>query len=277
MEYIKKVKPINTKTKKRRKYICSYGAGEMTHRRLKLAHVSIRWRVRQFLNLVCDRILVCSLRMPYPRYTRLSVDSGGGGRQHAAAAVAATTSRSGCCESDSDLVSLKITMLGDPEIGKTTFLVKYVGDEEGLEMKEVNVNVMDKTMCIQGEKRSFDQVPIACKNAAAILFMFDLTSRRTLNSVIGWYSEARKWNQTAVPIIIGTKFDDFMQLPLDIQWTVVTQARRYAKAINAALFFSSAKYNINVNKMFKFIMAKIFNLPWTLHRNLTIGEPIIDF
>ncbi|XP_047971748.1 septum-promoting GTP-binding protein 1-like isoform X1 [Salvia hispanica] len=222
--------------------------------------------------------------MPYHRYTRLSVDSGGGGPEEAA-----TTSRSSCCESDSDLVSLKITMLGDPEIGKTTFLVKYVGNEEGLRMKEVNVNVMDKTMSIQGativltiwdvggEKRSFDQVPIACKNAAAILFMFDLTSRRTLNSIIGWYSEARKWNQTAVPIIIGTKFDDFMQLPLDIQWTVVTQARRYAKAINAALFFTSATYNINVNKMFKFIMAKIFNLPWTLHRNLTIGEPIIDF
>ncbi|XP_047971750.1 septum-promoting GTP-binding protein 1-like isoform X3 [Salvia hispanica] len=206
--------------------------------------------------------------MPYHRYTRLSVDSGGGGPEEAA-----TTSRSSCCESDSDLVSLKITMLGDPEIGKTTFLVKYVGNEEGLRMKEVNVNVMDKTMSIQGativltiwdvggEKRSFDQVPIACKNAAAILFMFDLTSRRTLNSIIGWYSEARKWNQ----------------LPLDIQWTVVTQARRYAKAINAALFFTSATYNINVNKMFKFIMAKIFNLPWTLHRNLTIGEPIIDF
>lgn len=28
--------------------------------------------------------------------------------------------------------------------------MKYVGDEEGLQMKEVNVNVMDKTMCIQG-------------------------------------------------------------------------------------------------------------------------------
>ncbi|KAL1567034.1 septum-promoting GTP-binding protein 1-like isoform X1 [Salvia divinorum] len=266
----------------------------MTQLRRKIIHASIRWRVlekaavfRQFLNLVYERILVCSVRMPNPRYRRLYVDSGGEGREEAVAA--ATTSPSSCCESDSDLVSLKITMLGDPQIGKTAFLVKYVGDEEGLQMKEVNVNVMDKTMCIQGatialtiwdvggEKRSFDQVPIACKNAAAILFMFDLTSRRTLNSIIGWYSEARKWNQTAVPIIIGTKFDDFMQLPLDIQWTVVTQARRYAKAINAALFFSSAKYNINVNKMFKFIMAKIFNLPWTLHRNLNIGEPIIDF
>ncbi|XP_057795368.1 septum-promoting GTP-binding protein 1-like isoform X1 [Salvia miltiorrhiza] len=254
--------------------------------------IVIRWRLiekaalfRQFFR----RILVCSLRMPNPRYRRLtsppSSESAGGSQEDAAA-----TSSSSCCESDSDLVSLKITMLGDPQIGKTTFLVKYVGDEEekrSLQMK--GVNVMDKTMCIHGarialtiwdvggEKRSFDQVPIACKNAVAILFMFDLTSRRTLNSIIGWYSEARKWNKTAVPIVIGTKFDDFMQLPPDIQWTVVTQARRYAKAMNAAIFFSSAKHNINVNKLFKFIMAKLFNLPWTLHRNLTIGEPIIDF
>ncbi|XP_022862075.1 septum-promoting GTP-binding protein 1-like [Olea europaea var. sylvestris] len=107
--------------------------------------------------------------------------------------------------------------------------------------------------------------------------MFDLTSRYTLNSISGWYNEATKWNQTAVPILIGTKFDDFVQLPLDIQLTIVTQARAYARAMKATLFFSSATHNINVNKIFKFIMAKLFNLQWTLERNLTIGEPIIDF
>lgn len=57
----------------------------------------------------------------------------------------------------------------------------------------------------------------------------------------------------------------------------IEQARAYAKALNAPLFFSSATYNINVNKIFKFITAKLFNLPWSLERNLTIGEPIIDF
>lgn len=115
--------------------------------------------------------------------------------------------------------------------------------------------------------------------------------------------------QTAVPVFIGTKFDEFIQLPIALQWTIAsqvnnyvlkyltyvystnlkwniwwvyffcetTQARGYAKALNAPLFFSSAKYNINVNKIFKFITAKLFNLNWELERNLTIGEPIIDF
>ncbi|XP_030462344.1 septum-promoting GTP-binding protein 1 [Syzygium oleosum] len=194
-------------------------------------------------------------------------------------------------DGDSDLVALKIGLLGDQQIGKTSFVVKYVGDEK----EEINcsdtkgLNLMDKTLLVNGARISYsiwevegdgrpgDHVPIACKDCVAILFMFDLTSRCTLNSVISWYQQARRWNQTAIPIIVGTKFDDFIQLPIDLQWTIASQARAYAKALNATLFFSSATYNINVNKIFKFITAKLFDLPWTVERNLTIGEPIIDF
>ncbi|CAH9108129.1 unnamed protein product [Cuscuta europaea] len=146
------------------------------------------------------------------------------------------------------------------------------------------LNFMDKTLIVRGARIALriwdvggEQLPNACNDAIAILFMFDLTSRCTLNSVIGWYSEARKWNQTAIPILIGSKFDDFARLPPDVQSSVITQARAYAKVMKATLFFSSATHNINVNKIFKFIMARVFNLPWNLERNLTIGEPIIDF
>ncbi|KAL3851230.1 hypothetical protein ACJIZ3_013112 [Penstemon smallii] len=267
----------------------------------KIVHVNIRWSVieklsvfRQFFRLIFDRILVCiSTRMPYRKLSSrrntcsnysFSVESCPNTEDPN------TASCSTGYDSDSDLVSLKISILGDCQIGKTSFVIKYVGDEQekrSLQMK--GLNLMDKIMFIRGARiafsiwdvggdcRSLDQVPIACKDAVAILFMFDLTSRSTLNSIIGWYSEARKWNQNAIPILIGTKFDDFVQLPPDIQWTVVTQARAYARAMKATLFFSSATHNINVNKIFKFIMAKLFNLPWTVQRNLTIGEPIIDF
>lgn len=47
--------------------------------------------------------------------------------------------------------------------------------------------------------------------------------------------------------------------------------------MKATLFFSSSIHNINVNKIFKFIAAKLFDIPWSVERNLTIGEPIIDF
>lgn len=138
-------------------------------------------------------------------------------------------------ETDSDLVTLKISLLGDCQIGKTSFVVKYVGDERERCLEMTGLNLTSKTLSVQGarisfsiwdvggDSRSLDQVPIACKDAVAILFMFDLTSRCTLNSVIEWYGQARKWNQTAIPILIGTKFDVFSRLPLNLQWTIVMQ------------------------------------------------------
>ena len=29
--------------------------------------------------------------------------------------------------------------------------------------------------------------------------------------------------KTAIPVLIGTKFDDFIQLPIDLQWTIASQ------------------------------------------------------
>ncbi|CDP05776.1 unnamed protein product [Coffea canephora] len=273
----------------------------------KFVHVRIRWSLldkvsifREFFRLLWERILACSIGKPV-RYRRLSQRSSSpppssmealepGGNVLGQEQPSTTCSLGFDNDSDSDLVSLKISILGDCQIGKTSFVVKYVGDEQekrGLQMK--GLNLMDKILFVRGariafriwdvggDRRSLDQVPIACKDAVAILFMFDLTSRCTLSSVIGWYTEARKWNQTAIPILIGAKFDDFVQLPPDIQYTVITQARAYARAMKATLFFSSATHNINVNKIFKFVMAKLCNLPWTVERNLTVGEPIIDF
>ncbi|KAL5972723.1 hypothetical protein ACLOJK_039528 [Asimina triloba] len=269
----------------------------MTQLCRKLAVASVKWRtLRNFFRFLWDRILSCSTGKP-PRYRRLPRYALSPAAEPSASLLAEDCGYLGaadplCAEfdSDSDLVVLKISLLGDCQIGKTSFMAKYVGDEEEQRSLQMSgLNLMDKTLVLKGarigfsiwdvggDNRCLDHLPIACKDAAAILIMFDLTSRCTLNSVIGWYQQARKWNQTAIPVLIGTKFDDFVRLPPDLQWAIVSQARAYARAMKATLFFSSTIHNINVNKIFKFITAKFFNLPWNLERNLTAGEPIIDF
>ncbi|KAI3504435.1 hypothetical protein L1887_25904 [Cichorium endivia] len=271
--------------------------GKMAHLYRRIFRLDIRWSVllqkvsvfREILRLIWDRFLVCSMGKPvrYRRLSRLSSSTVEEMESGFDLENPATTCNG--YEADSDLVTLKISLLGDCQIGKTSFMIKYVGDEqENKSLEMAGLNLMDKTLSfggariafniwdVGGDKRSNDQVPLACKDSVAILFMFDLTSRCTLHNVLGWYMQARKWNKTAIPVLIGTKFDDFVRLPPDLQWTIVTQARAYAKVMKATLFFSSATHNINVNKIFKYIMARLFNLPWSLESNLNLGEPIID-
>ncbi|CAA7025889.1 unnamed protein product [Microthlaspi erraticum] len=278
-------------------------AGKITPICRKIVHVNVKWRIIErvsifgdFCRFIWRKVVSCSSIIERPviyrriihRISSSTADEIFDGDETGFEPT--VSGREFGSGSDSDLVSLKISLLGDCQTGKTTFVIKYVGDESKGFLEMTGLNLMDKTFYVKGvtisfsiwdvggdEKRSKDHIPIACKDSVAILFMFDLTSRSTLNSVFGWYSQARKWNTTAIPILIGTKFDDFVRLPPNLQWTIVTQARAYAKVMKASLFFSSATHNINVNKIFKFILAKLFNLPWKIDRNLTLGEPIIDY
>ncbi|KAM7496555.1 hypothetical protein LguiA_020969 [Lonicera macranthoides] len=102
---------------------------------------------------------------------------------------------------------------------------KYVGREiEGKWFNIRGVNQMDKTLSIRGARISFslwevaggdsshDHIPLACKDSVAMIFMFDLTSRCTLNRnfssyVIAVYSASinKRGNgiRTRVPNVHG--------------------------------------------------------------------------
>lgn len=92
-------------------------------------------------------------------------------------------------------------------------------------------------------------LPLVAKDAVAILFMFDLSRKATLNSVKEWYRQARGFNrviadhfaqdgaddQTAIPLLVGTKYDQFVLLPREEQEEITRQAKRFARAMRASL------------------------------------------
>ncbi|RRT34697.1 hypothetical protein B296_00044798 [Ensete ventricosum] len=183
----------------------------MTH---ALVHLEAKWArlVRRFFHAVRSHLLSCS--SPNGRYRQLKVNLSAPNPTVAGDIPKVDTGhasvRTDVEAVDSDLLSLKVSLLGDCDIGKTSFMMKYVGDVEeqrGVEM--AGLNLMDKIFVAKGARIAF-----------------------------------RLWD-------VG--------------------------AMKATLFFSSSTHNINVNKIFKFIVAKLFKLPWTVERNLTIGEPIIDY
>ncbi|ORX34614.1 septum-promoting GTP-binding protein [Piromyces finnis] len=155
-------------------------------------------------------------------------------------------------------------MVGDSQIGKTSLMVKYVeGSFDEDYIQTLGVNFMEKTIMIRntgitfsiwdlgGQREFVNMLPLVCNDAVALLFMFDLSRKSTLNSIKEWYRQARGFNKTAIPFLIGTKYDQFAILSPEEQEEITNQARKYAKAMKASLVFCSTSHSINVQNYSK--------------------------
>jgi GTPase SAR1 family protein len=147
----------------------------------------------------------------------------------------------------------------------------------GALLTPAGVNFMEKTISIRnteitfsiwdlgGQREFVNMLPLVCNDAVAILFMFDLTRKSTLNSIKEWYRQGRGFNKTAIPFLVGTKYDHFVNFPREEQEEISNQvrilifflivisdfmqAKRFAKAMKASLIFSSTSHSINVQKV----------------------------
>merc|ERR1712244_15232 len=111
-----------------------------------------------------------------------------------------------------------------------------------------------------GQREFATLMPLVCSDAKVILFAFDLTQKQSLFSVKRWYKEARKENKMFMPFLIGTKFDLFDELEDHHKKDITKQARKFAKKMKAPLIYCSSAQSINVKKIFKVIIAKVFDL-----------------
>lgn len=186
-------------------------------------------------------------------------------------------------------------------------------------LTRAGVNFMEKTISIRnteitfsiwdlgGQREFVNMLPLVCNDAVAILFMFDLTRKSTLNSIKEWYRQGRGFNKTAIPFLVGTKYDHFVNFPREEQeeisnqvckstsksgsLTNSSQAKRFARAMKASLIFSSTSHSINVQKVyslrverlanahrpqiFKIVLSKAFDLKCTIPEIENIGEPLL--
>lgn len=115
----------------------------------------------------------------------------------------------GTPRSKSDVV-VKIGLIGDAQVGKTTLMVKYVEnkfDEDYIQT--LGVNFMEKSIVLRdtqvtfsiwdlgGQKEFLSMLPLVCNDAVALFFMFDLTRKSTLSSIKEWYRQARLLNRVS--------------------------------------------------------------------------------
>lgn len=147
--------------------------------------------------------------------------------------------------------------------------------EKIVELKNTSVNF--SIWDLGGQQEFLHMLPLVCNEAIALLFLFDLSRKSTLSSVREWYRQARLINKTAIPLLVGTKYDVFMQSSESDRDETIKQARKYAAAMKAPLVFCSASQGINVQKIFKIILSKTFDVPCQVGKLSASNEPIIEY
>jgi len=160
----------------------------------------------------------------------------------------------------------KILLLGDSSVGKTCFLMRYADNtfQEihmstiGLDYKLKNVQLDDgKIVKIQiwdtaGQDRFRSITKNYYKGAHGIILIYDVTSRKTFDSVKNWISQIKEEVSDKVNIIlVGNKIDDVQNRKVTFD-----EGEKMALSFGLPFFETSAKSGVNIDTTFNELVKK---------------------
>ena len=186
--------------------------------------------------------------------------------------------------------NLKVGLVGNAQVGKTTLMCKYVNssfDDEYIQTLGIHhlqkketlkySNILFTLNDLGGQREFINMLPIVSEGAVAVIYLFDLKDPESLNSIKDWYAQAKGLNEKSISILVGTKYDLFLDMDPEYQTSVSQIATLYSEAMDAPLIFSSTAASINVKIIFKIIVAKAFGLDLSVPEITQIGDPLLIY
>ena len=169
-------------------------------------------------------------------------------------------------QNDKTLLTLKLLIIGDSRVGKTSLLLNYVEkifpeahiSTLGVEYKEKEIIKDNYIIRLQiwdtaGEERFRSITKSIYRNANGILFVCDITNRESFKNIKNWIKDADNVDKDIKGIIIGNKID------LDNERVVsVEDLEEIGKKYNMPFIETSAKTGMNVNKCFEVLIDELF-------------------
>ena len=163
-------------------------------------------------------------------------------------------------------ISIKLLLVGDSGVGKTSLLLQYtdnsypldhvatIGVEYKIKMfKYKNFNVKLQIWDTAGQERFHSITNNFFHNADGILFVYDITNRKSFLGAKNWIKEAKEVGNYFQTILIGNKID-----LEEYRKVLKVDAEDYCKENNIELFEASAKDNLNLKEAFSKMVELIF-------------------
>ncbi len=167
---------------------------------------------------------------------------------------------------DADLV-YKILLLGDSEVGKSCFLMRYADNvfvdnyitTIGLDYKLKYIQLESgETIKVQlwdtaGQDRYRTIAKNYYKGSHGILLLYDITKVNSFENIRDWIKDIREEvYEKAIIFLIGNKNDK-----VDERKVSTEEGSKLAKEYNLPFFEASAKSGENVEEIFKALYKKI--------------------
>ena len=163
---------------------------------------------------------------------------------------------------------IKITLLGEKNVGKTSLVYRYIENKFRDSYKAtLGVNLLKKDMDVDGNgvsvqiwdlggQESFRSLrKLYLEGANGAFVMFDLTDRKTFDKLNEWIESFKEARGIQPMVLIGNKSD------LENQRKITDmEASNYAKDNNMELILTSAKTGQNVEEAFIRLTKRILDI-----------------
>jgi Ras-related protein Rab-21 len=154
---------------------------------------------------------------------------------------------------------LKVVLLGEGRVGKTSILLRYVrGEFAEKQQSTLQASYLDKRVSVgttnaqlsvwdtAGQERFHALGPIYYRDADGALLVYDITDAESFSKVRKWVKELRKIVGDGITIVIaGNKIDLERNRQVDEK-----EVLAYAESVGATHFYTSAKQNTGLNECF---------------------------
>ncbi|MFX0195548.1 MAG: Rab family GTPase [Candidatus Hodarchaeota archaeon] len=162
-------------------------------------------------------------------------------------------------------INLKIVVVGEPAVGKTSLTSRYTTGEFretytvtiGMNFFRKNMQINEREVRIQfwdtgGQERYSPLLPVYYKGAHAATLIYDVTSRESFEKILLWLDRVHKYCPDAIICLVGNKKDLKSQRKVSNEEGV-----DLSKNLGCRYFETSAKTNDNVKEMFETIVSDL--------------------
>ena len=177
-------------------------------------------------------------------------------------------------DDEDDIITFKILLLGNQEVGKTSFIIRFTEDKfnesllstigvdiKNKEIKRKDKNILLKIFDTAGEEKFRSISKNYFASADGILLLYDISNLDSFKSIKEWIENVKEnVNLSDIGlIIVGNKCD----LPEEEKVVNNLMVKDLEKNLNVKIIEASAKSNINVTESFMLIVDKILDLKFS--------------